>query len=131
MPHVRLLGLILFITTVFLALAAAATKTTSIKFKRRDSAKILNTPAPAQAGELPTGPVLPLPSDGAAANPKVEPAVEFVSVPIVWPLMITGALGMLIWFVPAPLSALSSTSSKSKRRKSRSRRSKTRQRSRR
>lgn len=70
MPRVRLIGLVLFITTIFLAMSAAATQTTHIRFKQ-------------QAGNV--------------------DAVQFTAVPVIYPLLASGTLGLLMWFVPTTL----------------------------
>lgn len=106
MPLVRLTGLMLFVTAIFLALAAAATQTTSIKFKIRDE-------APAPTGTANTGIDGATPA-GASTGPR------FRSVPIVWPLLVAGIAGLLMWFVPAPI-ANSPPAKRRRRRKRRTR----------
>lgn len=85
MPRVRLVGLFLFITAVFIALAAAATKTTHINFKRPD--RVVEAEVAAQS------------PDGV--GPGGTPPLEFRSVPIVYPLLVVGAAGLMLWFGPA------------------------------
>ena len=83
MPRIRLTGLFLFITSIFLGLAAAATKTTHIDFKTPD-----------QYVEQPEIP--------ATAPPEETPVpIQFTSIPIIFPLAGVAALGLLLWFVPA------------------------------
>lgn len=145
MPQIRLLGLVLFITTVFLAMAAAATHTTHIRFKRpaaRSQPDSLSEPpttanpaeAPAQAPlvfpprlpppqSAPSQPPPPhMPSPWPASTAQAEPAppesaVSYVSVPVVYPLLVSAAAGLAMWFVPA-----AGPSATSKRRRSRRRR---------
>ena len=88
MPHLRLIGLILFITALFLALAAAATQTTQIRVNRGLRPSTL--PASDSTDERAAN------ADGSAAP------LEFVSVPVVWPLGLAGGLGLLMWFATAP-----------------------------
>lgn len=123
MPHIRLIGLVLFITTIFLAMFAAATQTTHIHFKRsnpvpagRPAATQPVTPlGPGSAGPplvLPPGAELSPPVDFSANNPTSVPnlggaegvgrELQFVAVPVVYPLLIAAAVGLGLWFVPAP-----------------------------
>ncbi len=122
MAHLRLIGLILLITTILLALAAAATKTTHIRVKRpgrvspageKIDRSVPRFPAPeavVPGGSIPRDPV---PDDteasqAAGAERTLDPAgtpqpsVEFAQVPILWPLTLSGALGLVLWFLPAP-----------------------------
>ena len=81
MPRVRLTGLFLFITSILLGLAVAATQTSHIRFKKTD-------------GML------------AATDPETGLSIDelqFVSVPVIYPLAAVGAAGLLLWFVPAAL----------------------------
>lgn len=87
MPRVRLTGLFLFITAVFIALAAAATNTTHLRFQRPD-----------RAGTSPDATVPPATAD---PTPELQPEVEFVSVPIVYPLLAVAIVGLGLWFAPA------------------------------
>lgn len=121
MPHVRLIGLVLFITTIFLAMAAAATQTTHIRFKQpsRDaSGRIVpGWPAPqpqlspSESSTAPTDLILPPASiDGPSSDspqPVSDNALQFTAVPVVYPLLVAGSLGLLMWFVPAALTAFS------------------------
>lgn len=77
MQQLRLFGLVLFITTIFLAMAAAATQTTHIRFKQpsRD------------------------------VSPVDDKPLQFTAIPVIYPLVIAGSIGLLMWFVPAPLTA--------------------------
>lgn len=94
MPLLRLLGLILFITSVFLALAAAASQTTQIRFS------IPGGQRPGQeVGEA--GGAEPAPG-GASAPAAPAGQAEFHAVPIAWPLAICGGAGLLMWFGLAP-----------------------------
>jgi hypothetical protein len=80
MQQLRLLGLILFITTVFLGMAAVATQTREIRLYDARNNNALD-----EGGE----------SDEAAAP-------RFVSMPILWPLVACGGLGLIMWFGTAP-----------------------------
>jgi hypothetical protein len=116
MPLIRLIGLILFITSIFLALAAAATQTTHIRVKkpsaRAQRANLVEEEPPVIEPEF--TPVLP-PTDDAALHQAVEPTIEFRTVPIVIPLAISSSLGLALWFFPAVLE--STGSSKPRRRR--------------
>ena len=126
MPHIRLIGLVLFITTVFLAMAAVATQTTHIRFKRptRDAGGILigdSTQSPMQPGTLPSQtqelvlpPGVPTGSVEAPSPDLPTSELQFVAVPVIYPLLIAGVSGLFLWFVPA---ARRSTSSKRRRRR--------------
>lgn len=132
MPQLRLMGLALVITTIFLALAAAATQTTHIRIKRPSRASAdpnqiqpdqFQTPGVtdglgAQEGgvgdpiadDLTNG-ILPSPKPGSSPNP------QFVMVPIAIPLAIAGIVGAIFWFGPAPRNA--SPASRRRRRRGR------------
>ncbi len=109
MPQLRLIGLVLFITTVFLAMAATATQTTHLRFKRpsRDANGNLIRESPligqdqaALPGEVPSPEILP-PGTGVVSNELEPTPLQFVAVPVVYPLLISGAIGLMLWFVPA------------------------------
>lgn len=125
----RLIGLVLFITTAFLAMASAVTQTTHIRFKRptrqanRDfiGERSLTTQPNFHQPVLDRQAVLPpdlepsraangQPADGAAAN-----QLQFISVPVVYPLLISGTLGLMMWFGPASLSRPTPTKRKRRR----------------
>ncbi len=103
MPHLRLIGLVLFITAILLALAAAATKTTHIRIQTGAAAhNFLASPA----GNQPQSDLTPDGFDfGQHSSATIEgPSPEFTSTPVVWPLLAAGATGLLLWFVaPHPL----------------------------
>ncbi|MCA9133007.1 MAG: hypothetical protein KDA45_07620 [Planctomycetales bacterium] len=109
MPQLRLIGLVLFITSIFLALAAIATQTSHLKVKR---------PSP------------PTPAEGTAAeevdtathadDTDLEPipvVLHFASVPMAIPIALAGLIGLILWFAPAPRRATSKTRRKRKRRR--------------
>ena len=99
MPRLRLTGLFLFITTLCIGMAAAASNTTHIRFKRFDDVV---------AAE-----------QGVAESELTPEQIQFMSVPIIYPLFGVGTLGLMLWFVPgADLSG-----GKKKTRRSSSRRS--------
>lgn len=101
MQHLRLIGLVLFITTIFLAMAAAATQTTHIRFKQptRDASGniILDWQSDDQVPDATT-------STGAS-SPASGSLLQFTAIPVIYPLVIAGGIGLLLWFVPAPLTA--------------------------
>ncbi len=109
MPHLRLIGLALFITSVFLAMAAAATQTSHIRFKRPSRLDQSPHKDPQSSEILPDG----------VEPTTASPALHFVSVPVVYPLVAAGTFGLLLWFVPAPRRV-----SKTRRRRSTRRRRK-------
>lgn len=121
MPLVRLVGLALFITAIFLGLAAAITKTTHIRVRTRGTSNIAQ-PSIAQPSIANGQLVLPPPTDPgvggefSATNPD---AAQFTSVPIMWPLIIAAGLGLLMWFMLAsdPPRASSYTNERSGRRR--------------
>ena len=141
MERIRLTGLFLFITAIFLGLAAAATKTTHIDFKTpdrlvgadssEDTASGTETSDGASSGTagsvgadqgMPnsgnTG--LDATDQGGAAQEKA--AVQFTSVPIIYPLAGVGMLGLALWFVPATeLPRKQTTTRKRRKRRSTSR----------
>lgn len=86
MPGIRLTGLLLLITATMIGLASAATRTSHIKFKRPDSVA-----AREQATE--------------ASGEEQADRLQFISIPILYPLLGVGMLGMMLWFAPAGLDA--------------------------
>ena len=137
MPLLRLIGLTLFITSIFLGLAALATKTTHIRFGEvfsmpPDAADSALDSAPGEvppsdsgsgSGGVADGDTLAIApstpdrgepamngrgsdvpvSERAASGSNAEQPLQFVRVPIIWPITGAGALGLLLWFLPAPL----------------------------
>ncbi|MDX1926540.1 MAG: hypothetical protein SFV81_08480 [Pirellulaceae bacterium] len=109
MQQLRLMGLVLIITAIFLALAAAITQTTHIRIQTAatDSTGtngVGNVDGPSQASNLNGGMILPPPGLGEASlgdlnSPLDSSAVQFTSVPVVWPLIIAGGVGSLLWFM--------------------------------
>jgi hypothetical protein len=97
MPRVRLTGLMLFITAIVLGLAAAITQTSHLEFKRPDAASV-------ESENL------------AIGEGEVSP-LQFASIPIIYPLVGVGLLGLALWFIPGGVS--SALSSGSERRGSR------------
>ncbi len=113
MHQIRLIGLVLFITTAFLAMATAVTKTTHIRFKRpnRETSGGLQVQAlHAPQATNSHGAVLPpeldqhevLTSDSVDEMRSTK--LQFVAVPVIYPLLIAGSLGLLMWFAPTSLS---------------------------
>ncbi|MEZ6134720.1 MAG: hypothetical protein R3C53_07410 [Pirellulaceae bacterium] len=115
MPQVRLIGLVLFVTAVFLTLVAAMTQTSHIRLKQ---------PGRMQAAEQPAQPHAaangPLDSQPNPPEENAAPKVAFISIPILWPLAIAGCLGLILWFSTTPFTPAKPTS----RRRGRSRRRK-------
>lgn len=94
MPRVRLTGLFLFTTAIFLGLAAAATRTSHIRFNKPDS---LVPDEARQPGARADG-------QAAEATDGLSKPVQFFSVPMIYPLSAVGLVGLLLWFIPgAPL----------------------------
>jgi hypothetical protein len=105
MSQIRLIGLVLFITAIFLTLAAGLTQTTHIRLKRPESRSgnmVEETPNIPSTGTPPldSPPGAPQETQPPAEPPR--PQVEFMSIPIAWPLLVAGGLGLLIWFSTAP-----------------------------
>lgn len=106
MSQLRLVGLILFITAIFLGLAASVTQTSHIRFRKFD----LFHPQKTQSPEAVNPPELPQsasPNSDSSNNGDVnsliqntttQHKVEFVSIPISWPLIAAATLGLLLWF---------------------------------
>ncbi len=92
MPRLRLIGLILFITTIFVGMIAVATQTKEIRFTLPEGQR----PIIGQPERDPREPRL-----GGALEGEL-PEVEFFRVPIVWPLTLCGVAGLLLWFGTAP-----------------------------
>jgi hypothetical protein len=46
-----------------------------------------------------------------------ESPLQFIAIPVIYPLTIAGGVGLLMWFVPAPLSAAASSSKNRRRRR--------------
>lgn len=84
MPRVRLTGLLLFITAILLGLASAATRTSHLRVEQ-----------PSSVANPVVGPTTELP-------PESQP-LDFVNVPIFYPLAVVAAAGLLMWFVPAAI----------------------------
>jgi beta-lactamase regulating signal transducer with metallopeptidase domain len=115
MPRLRLNGLILFITSIFLAFAAVVTQTTHIQVKRPSryvtpSAGEQTPPVDAPQSETAT-------SQNTANNSSPPSALQFASVPVTIPLTIAATLGMLMWFLPTLF--VSSTPIRRRRRRKR------------
>lgn len=102
MPRVRLTGLMLFITAIILGLAAAITQTSHLQFKRPDLASVESNEPPQNEGE-----VFPL---------------QFSSIPIIYPLIGVGLLGLALWFIPGGVSSALDRRSKRRRPRKTSRR---------
>ena len=110
MPLFRLIGLALFITAIFLALAAAITKTTHIRIQLPGTS---SQPQPAPSAPS----VLPPLMDSAEGQSQTD-SIQFTSVPIVWPLIIAGGSGLLMWFTVSSESGhKSSTTAKQRSRR--------------
>lgn len=107
MERIRLTGLFLFITAIFLGLAAAATKTTHIDFSTPNPLAAQDSPV----DKTPTGPEsanAESPNTSESPNSPLNDSLEetrskpqFTSVPIIYPLTGVGMLGLALWFVPA------------------------------
>ena len=96
MPLFRLIGLALFITAIFLALAAAITKTTHIRMQLPGTsyASQPSVPSGSRVFPPPTAPEF-----GSELSPSEPSAIQFTSVPIVWPLVIAAGVGFLMGFM--------------------------------
>ncbi|MGN6135300.1 MAG: hypothetical protein ACTHOU_12425 [Aureliella sp.] len=100
MPHIRLVGLLLFITAVVLGLVSAATQTTHIRFSQPpiqgsgDDAGAAGQPV----GYPPSEP--PFPPDANMGSPESE--AGYKSIPVAWPLLGLSGVGLLLWFLQPP-----------------------------
>ena len=108
MPLIRLIGLTLFITAVFLALVSAITKTSHIRVQMPGAGASIE---PGQSDSA----VLPPPNLPGVDTGQLDQNTAFTSVPIVWPLLIAGGAGLLMWFMH-PVQSLSSPRTSNKRR---------------
>jgi hypothetical protein len=105
MPLLRLIGLALFITVIFLSLAAAITQTTHIRIQSPSPSVLPPPPEPNFSGEF---------------IQIEQPTIHFTSVPIVWPLLIAAGAGLLMWFShPVELSRSSAATAKHRKRRKR------------
>ena len=114
MPKVRLVGLFLFITAICIALAAAATRTTHVRFHRPS-----NSPPPSDPND---GPVDVAPKEVAVPNPadaESYPEPNFASVPILYPLAGLATAGLTLWFFPSLVLPSSGKRRRPKRRRKR------------
>ena len=105
MPRVRLTGLFLFTTSIILGLASAATRTTHLRFQRPDSHPLMGN---AETTPLPDSRLDPrLPQSGS--QPFTDPqatqveTLQFISVPIIYPLSGIALSGLALWFIPAAI----------------------------
>lgn len=140
MPKVKLFGLVLIITTLILGMAVVVTETFEIRFYD-PSAQATgagqsdgngaptnfpnsefpnsgfpnsefpnnNFPQVPQGGINSNAPGAPMQSGSATYEP------QFTSVPVIIPLGIAGALGLLLWFAPGSASTKKVSSAKYKR----------------
>ncbi len=117
MPLIRLIGLALLITVILLTLAAAITKTSHIHIQLPISVSgaAQNSGPPTSATDG-NGVMPPLADNNLL--PSTDAAMQFTSVPIIWPLLIAAGAGLLMWFLhpPEPLRKQSTSIRKSKRR---------------
>ncbi len=130
MPRVRLTGLFLFTTSIILGLASAATRTTHLRFQSPNPRPSMGN---AETTELPGSardPGLPQTASQPFADLDVaqDETLQFISVPIIYPLAGIALAGLALWFVPAavfPQPAQSASRSPKRRRKSTSTRTRT------
>jgi len=106
-PRLRLIGLILFVTTIFVGMIAVATQTKEIRFTLPEGQRpLIGQPDREPSAADPRLPDLRLSHSGPPAlgdNAQVErPEVEFFRIPIAWPLALSGGAGLFLWFAPAP-----------------------------
>ena len=126
MSHIRLIGLLLFITAITLALAAAATRTTHVQVSgqwllepvRQDGKR---EPSGMESSTtIPTGGSTPTPYTDEHSHPAGDPLEpehvhahdwnyaahqahsQSTAIPIAWPLLATGGAGLVLWFIQAP-----------------------------
>ncbi len=113
MANVKLFGLVLIITSLLLGMAALGTHTTSIRFG--DTGIFGDSGLVHDPGHV-----------GNSANSGFEDSqeareVNFVSVPVAYPLLAAGCLGLVLWFLPEVIYSKPSGRATSKRRSRRRR----------
>ncbi|MFN3189804.1 MAG: hypothetical protein ACE361_04720 [Aureliella sp.] len=120
MPRVRLTGLILFITAIFLGLASAATQTSHLRFKRPEFSSTEIDAENAASEDFEGQPPIALPPDAdpsaELANQEAQSAsLHFISVPMLYPLTGVGLLGLALWFVPGGIEEATRSGNRSSR----------------
>ncbi len=114
MPLVKLIGLTLFVTAVFLLLVAGITKTTHLEFQVGGMGTQQGRVPPSSEVSLPVG--VPESVEG----PESNRASQVHAVPILWPLTIAAGAGLLVWFaVPDNSGARSKRGSAMRKRRKR------------
>ena len=113
MPLIRLIGLTLFITAIFLALVSAITKTSHIRVQMPGAGAPLES-GQGNAAVNPPAVYPPAITPGVEALPLDQDAA-FTSVPIVWPLLMAAGAGLLMWFMH-PVQSFNAPRTISKRR---------------
>lgn len=107
MPRLRLIGLILFITTIFVGMIAVATQTKEIRFTLPEGQRpLIGQPDRDPSAAAPRMPDFRQPNSAAPTlgddAQRERPEVEFFRIPIAWPLALSGGAGLFLWFAPAP-----------------------------
>lgn len=129
MSHIRLIGLLLFITAITLALAAAATQTTHVQVSSQWGL-LLQGASPSTGSESST--TIPPAGSTPADYTNVQDShvhdwdyaahqahFDSTAIPIAWPLLATGGAGLLLWFIQAPAELRPSPKKRSTKRKRR------------
>ena len=108
MPQIRLIGLLLFITSVVLGLAAAATRTTHVSISGLWLSKGEPDLIPDELSESTT-----LGNQQGLSSAHEDSA----SIPVAWPLLALGGLGLCLWFMQSPADAQQTRSQRGKRKR--------------
>ncbi len=95
MPLIKLIGLTLFVTAVFLLMIAAITKTTHLEFQSGGGIEVVSGGAPIN---VPVDPNVPNAPTRVPTNNSLAQETSLVSVPILWPLALAAGAGLLVWF---------------------------------
>lgn len=130
MPLLRLIGLALFIVTIFLTLAALATKTTHIRFKQPDrvTQRLENQRLENQLPGEPNSGLLnggngqlqnDVSTNENTGQPPEPARITFRAIPVIYPLIFFAILGLVLWFVPAPREVPKKRRRRSRRKKRR------------
>ena len=128
MPQVKLFGLVLIITTLILAMAVVVTETFEIRLydpsaQATGAGQSNGTPTDFPNPGIPNNSFPQSPQGGMDSNNSGAPLQQasaphdpqFVSVPVIVPLGIAGALGTLLWFAPGSANTKKASTSKYKR----------------
>lgn len=110
MANIRLFGLVLVITSMMLGLVALATQTTTIRI---GDTGVFGGSKDSELGDY----------DGIVpGESNASGEVQFITVPVAYPLMAACCLGFVFWFLPEMMNPKNSVQLASKRRRKRRKR---------